>query len=398
MNFSKLSQAFKMSVKSIMGNKSRSALTMLGVIIGVGSVIILTGIGEGATSAINESLSSIGTRLITVSMSRGGWGGSTRTIDLESMQKFTEKNPDLVADMSPSITGRALMKYGSENTTTQLSAYDASYANIKDPKLILGRYISDYDVENRSYVCVVGTYVMEEYFGGVDPTGETIKLNGTPFKIVGVFEESADSTEESQDNKVTIPYTTAMRFLKNKNISTYYFNAASDDAVEVLQSELKAYITKKLGTNVGFSVSSVAEIMDTLDDITGTMTAMLAGIAGISLVVGGIGIMNIMTVSVSERTREIGIRKAIGARTGDILYQFLVESAILSAMGGVLGILVGIALGQVVCSFIDSMNFVTKGSMVLLSFSFSLAIGLIFGIAPARKAAKLHPIEALRSE
>ena len=137
---------------------------------------------------------------------------------------------------------------------------------------------------------------------------------------------------------------------------------------------------------------------NTLDDITGTMTAMLAGIAGISLVVGGIGIMNIMTVSVSERTREIGIRKAIGARTGDILYQFLVESAILSAMGGVLGILVGIALGQVVCSFIDSMNFVTKGSMVLLSFSFSLAIGLIFGIAPARKAAKLHPIEALRSE
>jgi len=397
MNYSKLSQAFKMSVKSIMGNKSRSALTMLGVIIGVASVIILTGIGEGATSKINDSLAAIGTRLITVSTSRGGWGGSTRTIDLDDMQKFARENPELVDAMSPAITGMALMKHGNENATTQLSAYDSSYAEIKDPKLITGRYISDYDVENRSYVCVVGTYIMQEYFGGVDPVGESIKLNGTPFKIVGVFEESADSTEESQDNKVTIPYTTAMRFLKNKNITTYYLNAASDDVVEIAVAELKAYITSKLGTDTGFSVSSVAEMMDTLDDITGTMTTMLAGIAGISLVVGGIGIMNIMTVSVSERTREIGIRKAIGARTNDILTQFLVESALLSAMGGILGIIFGIAIGQVVCKMIG-MSFIAEVGMVLLSFSFSLAIGLIFGIAPARKAARLHPIEALRSE
>lgn len=397
MNFSKLSQSFKMSVKSILGNKSRSALTMLGVIIGVSSVIILTGIGEGATSKINESLSSIGTRLITVSMSRGGWGGSTRTVDVKSMQKFAEENPELVEGMSPSISGMALMKHGNKNTTTQLSAYDASYADIKDPKLIFGRYISEYDVENRSYVCVVGTYIMQEYFGGVDPTGESIKLNGTPFKIIGVFEESGDSTEESADNKVTIPYTTATRFLKNKNITTYYFNAASEDVVDIAVAELKAYITARLGTDTGFMVTSVAEVMDTLNDITGTMTLMLAGIAGISLVVGGIGIMNIMTVSVSERTREIGIRKAIGARTGDILSQFLVESALLSAMGGILGILFGIAVGQVVCKLMG-MTFAAKTSMVLLSFSFSLVIGLIFGIAPARKAAKLHPIEALRSE
>ncbi len=397
MNLSKLSQSFKMSVKSILGNKGRSALTMLGVIIGVASVIILTGIGEGATSTITDSLSQIGTKLITVSMSRGGWGGSTRTISIDSMQKFLEDNPDLVEAMSPSISGSVLMKHGRENTTTRLSAYDSSYADIKEPDLMWGRYISDYDIENRSYVCVVGTYIVQEYFGGANPIGETIKLNGRQFKIVGVFEELANSGENSNDNAVTIPYTTAMRFLKNKNITTYYFSATTEESVERAVTALENYITSELGTDTGFSVNSVAEMLDTVDDIMGTMTAMLAGIAAISLIVGGIGIMNIMTVSVSERTREIGIRKAIGARTTDILLQFLVESTILSAMGGIVGILFGIAVGQIVCNMIN-MQFIAEGGMILLSFSFSLVIGIFFGIAPAKKAAKLHPIDALRSE
>lgn len=397
MNFSKLTQSFKMSVKSILGNKGRSALTMLGVIIGVASVIILTGIGEGATSTITDSLSQIGTKLITVSMSRGGWGGSTRTISIDSMQKFLEDNPDLVEAMSPSISGNALMKHGRENTTTRLSAYDSSYRDIKEPNLMWGRYISDYDIENRSYVCVVGTYIVQEYFGGANPIGETIKLNGRQFKIVGVFEELANSGETSSDNAVTIPYTTAMRFLRNKNISTYYFSATSEESVERTVTVLENYITSELGTDTGFTVSSVAEMLDTVDDIMGTLTTMLAGIAAISLIVGGIGIMNIMTVSVSERTREIGIRKAIGARTTDILLQFLVESMILSAMGGIVGILFGIAVGQIVCNMIN-MQFIAEGGMILLSFSFSLIIGIFFGIAPAKKAAKLHPIDALRSE
>ena len=397
MNFSKLSQAFKMSVKSILGNKGRSALTMLGIIIGVASVIILTGIGEGATSAINESLSAMGTKLITVSMSRGGWGGSTRTVSIDDMRDFLEDNPNLVEEMSPSMNGNAQLKVGNENAFTSLSSYDSTYANIKEQKIMWGRYLSDYDINNRSYVCVVGTYIVREYFGGVNPIGETIKLNGRQFEIVGVFEEQGDSSETSADNAVTIPYTTAMRFLKNKNITTYYFSATSEDTVEAAVFALKNHITRKLGTDVGFSVSSVAEMMDTIDEITGTLTTMLAGIAAISLIVGGIGIMNIMTVSVSERTREIGIRKAIGARTTDILTQFLVESTILSAMGGVIGIILGAGLGNAVCQLI-SMRFVTKPEMVMLSFSFSLFIGIFFGIAPAKKAAKLHPIDALRSE
>lgn len=397
MNFSKLSQSFKMSMKSILGNKGRSALTMLGIIIGVASVIILTGLGNGATSEISDSLSAMGTKLISVNMSRGGWGGSTRTVSLEDMQKFTEENSDIIETMSPSMSGTALLKHGNENTTTSLSAYDSTYADIKDPKVQSGRFISDYDVENRSYVCIVGTYILQEYFGGVNPIGQTIKLNGTQFKIVGVYEEEDDSTETSSDNKVTIPYTTAMRFLKNKNITSFVFNASSEDTVNTAVSELKAYITNKLGTDSGFSVTSVAEMLDSVNEIMGTMTTMLAGIAAISLIVGGIGIMNIMTVSVSERTREIGIRKAIGARTTDILLQFLVESTILSAMGGVIGIIFGIAVGQLICSFI-SIQFVAKSSMILLSFGFSLFIGIFFGITPAKKAAKLHPIDALRSE
>lgn len=397
MNFSKLSQSFKMSIKSILGNKGRSALTMLGVIIGVGSVIILTGIGEGATSTITNSLSEMGTKLITVSMSRGGWGGSTRSISLDSMQEFLDENPQLVEAMSPAITGSVLMKHGSENTYTSLSAYDSCYIDIKPQDIMWGRYISEYDVANRSYVCVVGTYIVQEYFGGMNPVGETIKLNGRQFKIVGVFEEKSNSTETSGDNAVTIPYTTAMRFLKNKNITSYYFSATTEESVENAVTALENYITNELGTDTGFNVSSVAEMLDTVSEITGTLTTMLAGIAAISLIVGGIGIMNIMTVSVSERTREIGIRKAIGARTTDILLQFLVESTILSAMGGAVGIAFGIGIGQLVCKVIN-MTFVSKGSMILLSFCFSLFIGVFFGIAPAKKAAKLHPIDALRSE
>lgn len=397
MNMTKITQSLKMSLKSILGNKGRSALTMLGIIIGVASVIILTGVGNGATSSITDQLSSLGTKLITVSVSRGGWGGSTRQISLDSMQEFLDENPDLVSAMSPSISGMATLKAGNENTITTLDSYDSTYADIKDTKVEYGRFLSEHDITSRSYVCIVGTYIVSEYFGGANPIGETIKLNGRQFKIVGVYEEQGDSTESSADNKVTIPYTTAMRFLKNKNISTFYFSAATEEVVETAVDVLEAYITRELGTDDGFNVSSVAEMLDTLNEITGTLTTMLAGIAAISLIVGGIGIMNIMTVSVSERTREIGIRKAIGARTTDILLQFLIESTILSAMGGVVGILFGLGAGQVVCKVID-IDFVSQPSMIALSFGFSLFIGIFFGIAPAKKAAKLHPIDALRSE
>ena len=393
-SITKITQSVKMAIKSIMGNKGRSALTMLGIIIGVSSVILLTGIGGGATKSITDQLSSMGTKLITVSFNRRA---TTRTVDYEDLSEYVSKNPNLLSNVAPYISGNALLKLDSKNFYTSLDATSPEYESIKAVELTSGRFITQTDIDNRAYVAVVGTYIQNEMFGGLDPIGETIKLNGKQFKIIGVYEETGDSTENSADNKVTIPYSTATRFLKNKTISTYYLEAASEEVVEPAVNFLKTFITRKFGSDSGFNVSSVSAMLDTLNDITGMMTTMLAGIAAISLIVGGIGVMNIMTVSVSERTREIGIRKAIGARTTDILLQFLIESILLSAIGGVIGIALGIGLGPIVEKLLN-MNYVVQLNMVLLSFFFSLAIGVFFGIAPAKKAANLHPIEALRAE
>lgn len=394
MNFSKISQSIKMSIKSIAGNKGRSALTMLGIVIGVASVILLTGIGGGATKAITDALSEMGTKLITVTVNSRN---SSRSIAEADIAEFVEDNPELVSTYSPYISGNMQVKYGNNNFSTTLDGIDANYQEVQNVDLSAGRFFNESDIERRANIAIVGTYIQAELFGGMNPVGETIRLNGKQFTVVGVYEEKGDSTEYSADNKVTIPYTTAMRFLKNKRISTYYLLAASETVVEQAVEETQRFIQKELGSEYGFRVSSVSEMLDTMNEMTGTMTAMLAGIAAISLVVGGIGIMNIMTVSVSERTREIGIRKAIGARTTDILLQFLIESIILSGMGGIVGIGVGLGLGALVAK-VAAMEVVMQTNMVLLSFGFSIFIGIFFGIMPARKAAKLHPIDALRSE
>ena len=397
MGFSKIVQSFKMSMKSILGNKGRSALTMLGIIIGVASVIILTGIGAGATKSISDSMAEMGTKLITVNVMR--MRQSTRSVGIDDIEEYVMENPELVTDMSPYMSSNVTIKVGNENVSGTLDACAPSYKDVRASaaKMQSGRFIADNDIVNRSYVCVVGSYITKELFSGMDPVGETIKVNGRKFTIVGAYEEMSDSTESSGDNKITIPYTTAIRFLKQKNISTYYLTASSEDKVTEAVDALTSFITKKLGTDMGFRVSSVSEMLDSLNEMTATMTTMLAGIAAISLVVGGIGIMNIMTVTVSERTREIGIRKAIGARTTDILLQFLIESMVLSAMGGVVGIVFGIAACGAVGKIID-METVIQTNMVIMSFGFSIFIGVFFGIAPARRAAKLHPIDALRSE
>ena len=395
MNFIKYSQAFKMSMKSILSNKGRSALTMLGIVIGVASVIILTGIGGGTTQSITDSISAMGTGRITISMTRGR--NSSRYIDVDDMVAYKKENPNLVSHMSPYLTSYVTVKNGTQNTRTSLNACDTDYETIGNLELQSGRFFSDNDINNRKKVCIVGTYQVRELYGGADPVGEDIKINGTVFEIIGVYEKQGDSSENSADNTITIPYTTAMRFLKTKNIQTFYLYAKDEENVEYVTNHVKRYITQKLGTSDGFNVSNMSSLLDTMDEMTGIMTTMLAGIAGISLVVGGIGIMNIMTVSVSERTREIGIRKAIGARTTDILLQFLIESVVLSGRGGIIGILYGISIGLVIDAA-SEITYITQTNMVFMSFIFSLIVGIFFGLNPAKKAAKLNPIDALRSE
>lgn len=390
----KIFQSVKMAKKSILGNKARSALTMLGIIIGVASVILLTGIGNGATKMISDSISSMGTKLITVNLTKMS---GTRTVDMDGITEYISSKPELYSSITPYITSNAQVKVGTENYRASLEGTDPNYETIRNVSLASGRFINENDVEKRSKVVVVGMYVQTELFGGMSPIGEKIKINGENFTVIGVYETVGSTVSEYSDGNVTIPYTTAMRFIKNKNISTYYLEASTEDNVESAVDDIEIFLTRKLGNDDGYNVSNIAEMLDTMNEMMGTMTAMLAGIAGISLVVGGIGVMNIMTVSVSERTREIGIRKAIGARTSDILMQFLIESVMLSALGGIIGIILGFAFKPAVEALL-SMDYVIKGSMVLLSFGFSLFIGVFFGIAPARKAARLHPIEALRSE
>lgn len=390
----KFIQSFKMAIKSILGNKFRSALTMLGIVIGVASVIILTGIGAGSSQQMTEELESMGTNLITVSINRRA---SSRSVRIDDIKEFQEKNTQLVSAVSPLISGNATLKFGTTNFATSLEGVDSSYEEIGKVKLTSGRFIGENDVENRSNVVVVGTYIQQEAFGGANPVGQEIKLNGKVFKIIGVYEEVSDSTEKSQDNRITVPYTTAMRFIKNTNITTFYASAASEEVNGMAVAALKSFMTRKLGSDEGFTVMSMKEILDTMNQMMSIMTNMLAGIAAISLLVGGIGIMNIMTVSVSERTREIGIRKAIGARTTDILLQFLIESIILSCMGGVIGILFGVGAGMGVGALLG-IQFAAEGGMMTMSFLFALFVGVFFGLSPAKKAAKLNPIEALRSE
>ena len=392
--FSKFYQSCKMSMKSILSNKGRSMLTMLGIIIGVGSVIILTGIGAGTTKEVTDSITKMGVTKITVNIMRR-WD-STKTVKIDDMKAYIDNYPNLVEKFSPYMSTSVTYKIGGESDSTTLDGCDIDYEEIGKLELSSGSFFTEEQIKDRATVCIIGSYFAEEYYSGQNPIGQEVKLNGHKFRIIGVYDETDDSSEESADNKITVPYT-SMRCFGLKNPSTYYYDAASEDVVEYVTNDLTNYVGKLLGTSEGYRVSNMSSLLETMEETTGTLTAMLAGIAGISLIVGGIGIMNIMTVSVSERTREIGIRKAIGARTTDILLQFLIESVVLSGCGGVVGIGLGLGIGALI-NKLDIATYVTQTNMVFLSFAFSLFVGVFFGLAPARKAAKLNPIEALRSE
>ncbi|GAA0135029.1 ABC transporter permease [Paenibacillus sp. YSY-4.3] len=386
-------QCIKMAFKSITGNKTRSFLTMLGIIIGVSSVITLVSVGQGTTSSITKQLQGLGTDLLTVNiMGRG----ATTSLSYEEVMELKEISG--VKTVSPVISGNATVKKGTVNDTYSVEGITPAYEEVKNFHVQSGRYILDIDNEYRMKVAVIGSEVASDFFGTNDPVGQTLQLNGVSFKIVGLLETIGTSATGSNDDKILIPISTAERFLQSRGIRSFTVQAASTDLVPSTQERLKAWLDEKfMYTDNAYSVFSAQEMMDTLNSTTQMLSLALGGIAGISLLVGGIGIMNIMLVSVSERTREIGVRKAIGAKKRDILLQFLIESTALSGFGGLIGVALGYGASALIAGM-STLNTEVSMSIVAVSFSFSLFIGIVFGVIPANKAAKLRPIYALRTD
>nr|WP_317845706.1 ABC transporter permease [Bacillus sp. S3] len=382
-------QSIKMALRSIKGNKLRAVLTMLGIIIGVASVIVLVSIAQGSTKAVTSQINQLGTNLLTI---------NTYSTDIDLTEdKIGELNQlTVVKAVSPVVSGRVYVK--KERTSSQiiLTGTNAAYADVRDTEVSQGRFITDLDVEYRQKIVVLGSDTAETFFGGDNPVGQSIQIEGTSFKVVGVLASKGSSLGQSGDNVVIVPLSTGQRLVGSTIISTVYLQGKSEEQMDFVMNEVKLALAGMYpGKTDDYGVSNQQDVMDTMSSVNDTMTMMLGGIASISLLVGGIGIMNIMLVSVSERTKEIGIRKAIGAKRRDVLLQFLIEAIVLSALGGLVGILLGLGLGKIISSLMD-MSISFSAPVILFSFLFSLLVGVVFGVFPANKASKLNPIQALR--
>ncbi|MDD6308357.1 MAG: ABC transporter permease [Clostridia bacterium] len=386
-------QSFMLALKSLSSSKMRSFLTMLGIIIGIAAVIILVSLMSGLTNKVVNTFEDLGANLITVNISGRGGNRSVSPADIES---FMAENEDTLLYTSPSVSFSATVKVGNKNVTPSATGVGENYERIKDSEVQLGRHIAYADVAERTKNCVIGTYLVSELFDKQNPIGQTLSINGLPFTVVGVLKESGDSTEYSADNAILIPYTTAQQLSYSK-INTYLFSAVDKDHIDKATTILEDFLTERFSSKDFFSVTNLTSIVDELNSLIGTMTTILVGIAAISLLVGGIGIMNIMLVSVTERIREIGIRKSLGATPWDILGQFVVEACVTSGAGGVIGILLGM-VGAAFASKIIGIEVVTPPQSILIAFSVSTAIGIIFGYLPAKKASRLNPIDALRHD
>ncbi|MGI6500745.1 MAG: ABC transporter permease [Anaerostipes sp.] len=387
----KLTQAIKMALSSILSTKLRSFLTMLGIIIGVLSVTLLVSIVQSTTNNVNDTLSSLGGNVISASITSKR-SSSITTSDLETLE-----NNMAVDSVSPIVSGSGTAKASSNSSSVTITGITPEYQKIKEYTLTSGREILDVDNENRLQVCVIGATVAEDLFGRADVVGEKIKVSGRTFNIVGVIEEEGSSQMNSNDTMVYIPFKTAQRVLKSTTISSFYVSASSEDTLKMAETVVNSYLLQKTGDEDSYTVQNQADIADSVSDVTTSLSYMLGGIAGISLLVGGIGIMNIMLVSVTERTKEIGIRKAIGAKKKDILWQFMIESVVLSFMGGVTGVLLSIIILAVANIFVST-TLTLSVAISVFSLGFSIVVGIIFGLYPANKAAKLKPIDALHFE
>lgn len=389
-----IKQAFKMAMKSILASKMRTFLTMLGIIIGVCAVIVLVSVVQGSTGSITDSIESLGANSITVSFTGRN---STKSVSYEEMQEFMKDNEGYVSYVVPNMSSKGTIKYSSKNISSTVTGTTPEYVIVKNRDVSNGRFINEIDVERRRRVAVIGSYNARELFGFEDPVGKQIKINNELFNVVGVLESISNAEESSEDNAIIIPYSSGRLIFRTDKIRSYTVWSATAELVDETTERVKNFLYSKFRDEDEYNVVSVASMMDTLDEITGMMALLTAGIAGISLVVGGIGIMNIMLVSVTERTREIGIRKAIGARRSSIMAQFLIEAAVVSCLGGLVGIILSV-LGTAVLGNLMGINAFPSLYVMLGAFGFSAVIGVFFGWAPANKAAKLNPIDALHAD
>lgn len=389
----RLSQAFKLAWRSIKGSKMRSFLTMLGMIIGVASVITLVGLMEGVTNYLISTFSNLGTNMLTVSIT----STDTRKADVDEMYVFVEENSEIFQGVTPNITSRYTVKNGTNSLNSSVIGVGEDYLDLNSLKLSSGRFIRYADIKNRYNGCVIGTYIENELFDGNAKLGDTLKINGQVYTVIGIQEEQADSESYSTDDRIYIPYSNAVRLSGTSDISNYTFAANHTDDVELAKEMLDNYLYSIMKNEDLYNITTMTQLLDSINSMTGMLASILGGIAGISLLVAGIGIMNIMLVSVVERTKEIGIRKSMGARKRDILRQFVIEAAVISTLGGVIGILIGsVATNGLGKAF--GIEAAPTLSSILLASLVSAAIGIGFGFMPANKAAKLNPIDALRSE
>ena len=389
-------QSFKLAIKAILANKIRSMLTMLGIIIGVAAVIILVSIVSGYMGQMVKQFEEMGVNKITIFCRNM----NTRHIDDNDLYKFWDEHPEWLSALSPTVTvSSAKIKSGSENIdSTSIIGVSEDYLDIQKYIIEEGRNLVYADIAGRSSVCVVGAYVANTFYGSSDKAlSDTIKINGKPFTIVGIVEtQDEDNFDEGgTDDFIWIPYTVATKMTRNGFISNYVMNSSDTEYTDEITNELKKMLLDVFKNERLYNVMANSSIIKNLNESIGTLTAMLAGIAGISLLVAGIGVMNIMLVSVTERTREIGIRKALGARQGVIMQQFVIEAAVTSTIGGVFGIIIG-ALATKSIGVLMNIDATPTIWAVLLSFCVSVVIGLIFGYLPAKNAAMLNPIDALR--
>ena len=392
----KFSKTITLAIASIKSNKMRSFLTMLGIIIGVAAVIILVSIMDGVTGQVSDVFEGLGMNNITVSITSRG---STRYVEPETLYELIDKNKELYSYCSPKVTTNANIKSpdSSESSMGMVTGVDETYDEIDGLATKEGRFLQYVDVDKLLKVCVIGTYYEKEYYGTGRALGKTLKINGEPYIIVGILEEQGDSSQGSADQCVYIPYKNATKMSWNSSVNTYVVSMKDADNITSAKTVLERKLTEVLGSSDYYNITATQEILDEMNSIMNTLKGALVLIAGISLLVGGIGIMNIMLVSVTERTKEIGIRKSLGAKKKHIKQQFVIEAGTISGLGGIIGIILGGVVAFVIGKIMD-ISVIPSFTAVFISFSVSVGIGIIFGFLPAKNAANLNPIDALRYE